>query len=70
VLEVRLEAGSARIDRHASWQAGTARGPLVPGLPATLATGDRLVVMDGYLLSITNRNDVPASVEIHRVRRE
>jgi hypothetical protein len=70
ILEVRLEAGSARIDRHASLLADTARGPLVPGEPATLAAGDRLVVMDGYLLTVINRNDAPASAIVHRVRRE
>ncbi len=70
VLEVRLEAGSARIDRHAPWLADTARGPSVSGLPAKLATGDRLVVMDGYLLTVTNRHDSPASAVVYRVRRE
>lgn len=70
VLEVRLEAGSARIDRHAWRLADTARGPLVSGLPAKLAPGDRLVVMDGYLLTVTNRNDSPASAVVYRMRHE
>lgn len=68
VLEVHLEAGAARIERRASWLAEPARGPLTPGLTAELATGDRLVVIDGYLLTVTNRGKVPASTVIHRVR--
>lgn len=70
VLEVLLAAGHARIDRHAAWLAGTAREPVVPGKAVALLAGDSLVVMDGYLLRITNRNDSVASAVLHRVQHE
>ena len=70
VLEVTLAEGSARIERHAAGLAGTTRDPVVPGRTVKLIKGDRVVVMRGYLLTVSNRNDAPASARVLRFQYE
>lgn len=70
VLEVHLKEGAARIERHALLLTGPVRGPLAPGMAVQLSAGDSLVVVRGYLLSVTNRNDAPASAMIHRFQQD
>ncbi len=69
-LEVTLAEGSARIERHAAWLADTACGPVIPGRAVKLIKGDRVVVMRGYLLTVSNRNDAPANARVLRFQHE
>lgn len=70
VLEVTLAEGSAHIERHAAWSADTTREPMVPGRAVKLIRGDRVVVMRGYLLTVSNRDDSPATARVLRFQHE
>ena len=67
-LEVRLGGGLARIERQSTLLMGERIGPLSPGRTVTLWRGDRLVVVRGFQLTVTNDNDAPASVIVVRLR--
>lgn len=70
VLEVTLAEGSARIKRHAASLADTTRSRVIPGRAVKLIKGDQVVVMRGYLLTVTNRTEAPASARVLRFQHE
>lgn len=65
-VEVLLAAGSARIERQERYPAKTMTQPLTPGTTMDLYMGDRVVVTDGYLLTVTNPGDYESIALLHR----
>jgi hypothetical protein len=72
-LGVTLGGGSARIERQSNILMDEQFldeqiTPLPPGLTATLRSGDRLVIVRGFQLTVTNDQDVPSSAIMVRVQ--
>ena len=67
-LGVLLGGGSARIERRPDPLLGGHIGPLPPGHEVTLGSGDRLVIVRGFQLVVTNDADEPASAIVSRLR--
>jgi hypothetical protein len=67
-LLVQLGGGLARIERLSSPLAAESIGPLLPGQPAELRPGDRLVVVRGFALTVTNDEQAPATAIVVRLR--
>ena len=61
VLGVLLGGGSARIERRTDLLQGGHIGPLQPGRETVLGPGDRLVIVRGFQLVVTNDEEKPAS---------
>jgi hypothetical protein len=68
VLGVMLGGGSARIERRMDPLQGGHIGPLRPGRQTILGPGDRLVVVRGFQLVVTNDEDEPASAIVSRLQ--
>ena len=73
VLGVMLAGGSARIEHHANPLMDELivdqMSPLPPGRTVLLKPGDRLVIVRGFQLTVTNAEDAPASAIVSRLRR-
>jgi hypothetical protein len=67
-LTVTLGGGLARLERQSNSLVGEQIGPLQPGHPAVVGTGDRLVVVRGFQLTVTNDGDAPASAIVNGIR--
>lgn len=67
-LSVRLGGGLARIERRVNPLTGERFSPLPPGQPVVLGAGDRLVVVRGFQLTVTNDEQTPATAIVVRLR--
>jgi hypothetical protein len=67
-LSVELEGGLARIERGSNPLTGERIGPLPPDQAVVLSPGDRLVVVRGFQLTVTNDEQVPATAIVVRQR--
>jgi hypothetical protein len=67
-LSVRLGGGLARIERRVNPLTGEHFSPLPPGQPVVLGAGDRLVVVRGFQLTVTNIEQTPATAIVVRLR--
>ncbi len=67
-LTVLLGGGSARIEREENPLTFERIGPLIPGRAAVLGRGDRLVVIRGFDLQVSNDGNVMASALVSRQR--
>ncbi len=74
VLGVMLGGGSARIERQANplmaEQLDEQIMPLPPGRTALLRAGDRLVIVRGFQLTVTNDEERPAIAIVRRLQPE
>ena len=73
VLGVMLAGGSARVEHHANPLMDELivdqMSPLPPGRTVLLKPGDRLVIVRGFQLTVTNAEETPASAIVSRLRR-
>jgi hypothetical protein len=67
-LSVQLGGGLARIERRSNLLIGEHISPLSPGRAAVLSPGDRLVVVRGFQLAVTNDGQMPATAIVVRLR--
>jgi hypothetical protein len=68
VLTVQLGGGLARIERPSNPLVAEISGPMMPGQPAVLRPGDRLVVVRGFELTVANDEQAPATAIVVRLR--
>lgn len=73
MLGVRLGGGSARLERYANPLLEASRGevqitPLTPGQVTVLRPGDRLVIVRGFQLTVTNDTEGPATAIVSRMQ--
>ena len=73
VLGVRLGGGSARLEQHANILLDEPTmaeqiTPLPPGHLAALRPGDRLVIVRGFQLTVTNDEGEPATAILRRLQ--
>jgi hypothetical protein len=66
-LAVMLGGGSARIDRQSTPLMGQQIGPLQPGRTAVLRPSDRLIIVRGFDLTVTNDGDGQANAIVSRL---
>jgi len=67
-LTVFLGGGAARIEREENPLVFEQIGPLTPGRAAVLGRGDRLIVIRGFDLQVSNNGNVTASALVSRQR--
>jgi hypothetical protein len=67
---VMLDGGSARIERRTDLLLGGHIGPLQPGRETVLGPGDRLVIVRGFQLMVTNDEETPVTAIVMRYMRQ